>query len=253
MTTDRWHADVIRRIKALATSTSASAVVGQATGHDMWGLRCGSQDAARRVLITGGVHGDEPAGVEAVLQFLEHSVADYVRHFHFVVIPCVNPSGYEANTRENGSGQDINRSMSNNGVIESMSLRQVIADQPFDLFFDLHEDYEATGFYMYEAERERRLLGEQIVDAVRQIGSIDSDDNTDPGLDMPVSEGLFEINPAWRTSGWSVYAYFESATHGVLTETPSTAWPLQTRVDAHLLALRLVLDHYTGTRTVPLT
>lgn len=109
MTTDRRHTDVIRRIKALDTSTSESGVVGQATGHHMWGLGCGAQDAARRVLITGGVHGDEPAGVEAVLQFLEQSVADYVRHFHFVVIPCVNPSGYEANTRDNGSGEDINR------------------------------------------------------------------------------------------------------------------------------------------------
>lgn len=125
-----------------------------------------------------------------------------------------------------------------------MTLRQVMAEQPFDLFSDLHEDHEATGFYMYEAERERRRLGAQIVDVVKQIGSIDSEDNTDPGLEMPVSEGLFEINPAWRTSGWSAYAYFESATHGVLTETPSTAWPLHTRVEAHLLALGLVLDYY---------
>ena len=134
--------------------------------------------------------------------------------------------------------------MSNNGVLEAMILCQVIADPAFDLFFDLHEDYEATGFYMYEAERERRLIGARIVEAVKQIGSTDSEDNTDPGLDLPVSEGLFAINPAWRTSGWSAYAYFESATHGVLTETPSTAWPPHTRVEAHLLALRLVLDHY---------
>ncbi len=241
--TDRTHADVTRRIEQV--SAASVRVIGQATDHDMWGLGVGTPGVGRRVLITGGVHGDEPAGVEAALQFLEGMAPEYVRHFHFDVIACVNPSGYEANTRENGSGQDINRSMSDNGVIEAVTLRQFIVGQRFDLFFDLHEDYEATGFYMYEAETEDRLLGARIVDVVRQIGEIDSEDNTDEGLDLPVSEGLFRINPAWRTSGWSAYAYYETAaSHGVLTETPSTAWPLQTRVDAHLAAMRLVLDHY---------
>lgn len=248
----RQHADVLARIEALdaihadAAIRTEAAILGDATGHDMWRVQFGANGSARRrVLITSGVHGDEPAGVEAVLQFLEQMAPEYVRHYQFFVIPCVNPSGYEANTRVNGAGQDINRAMSDDDVIESVTLRRAIAGQRFDLFFDLHEDYEATGFYMYEAQQDDQLLGAGIIEAVKQIGDIDSADNTDPGLEMPVSEGLFRINPAWRGGGWSAYAYFETAAHGILTETPSTAWPLQQRVAAHLVALKLVLDHYS--------
>ena len=246
MTTRRID-DVMARLEALEASKTEVAILGPATDHPMWRVNIGVNGTPRRrVLITGGVHGDEPAGVEAVLQFLETMAPDYGRHFQFVVIPCVNPSGFEAGTRENGSRQDINRAMSDDGVIESVTLRRAIAGQHYDLFFDLHEDYEATGFYMYEIERRDQLLGAGVVEAVKEIGPIDSDENTDEGLDMPVSEGLFRINPVWRTAGWSAYAYFESASHGVLTETPSTAWPLQQRVDAHLTAMKLVLDHYVN-------
>ena len=241
----RQVADVVSRIEKLDSNFHQPATIGEATGHPMWSVQMGEPGVGRRVLMTGGVHGDEPASVEAVLQFLEGVTAEDVRHFHFDVIPCVNPSGYERNTRENAAGIDINRSMSHDDVIESVTLRKHIAGQHYDLFFDLHEDYEATGFYMYEAERQEKLLGPQVVEAVKQIGDIDSDENTDEGLDMPLSEGLFRINPAWRSMGWSAYAYFEGAEHAVLPETPSTPWPLQKRVDAHLRVLRLVLDHYT--------
>ena len=50
-----------------------------------------------------------------------------------------------------------------------------------------------------------------------------------PALAMPISEGLFGINPKWREQGWSAYGYYAGADHGVLTETPSTAWPLDRR------------------------
>ncbi len=242
-TTSRQYADIVTRMQSIDGATCQ--VVGDATGYPMWSLTLGTAAADRQqVLLTGGVHGDEPAGVEAVLQFLEGFGATYLERFTFFAIPCVNPSGYEAGTRVNGVGQDINRSMSDDGVIESVTLRHMLQDRRFDIFFDFHEDYEATGFYMYEAQQQDRLLGAQIVEAVKQIGSIDSDENTDAGLDTPISEGLFGINPKWREQGWSAYGYFEAATHGLLPETPSTAWPLEQRVAAHHAALRIVLDHY---------
>ena len=116
--------------------------------------------------------------------------------------------------------------MSDDEVAESVLLRRFIAGRQFDLFFDLHEDYEATGFCIYEGQREGRLLGGTLVDAIKSIGPVDGDENTDAGLDLPISEGLYGINPKWKDQGWSAYAYYESADHVVLCETPSTAWPL---------------------------
>lgn len=237
------YADVITRIQAV--DGAVCQIVGDATDHPMWGLSLGSRDEqGKQVLITAGIHGDEPAGVEAALQFIEGFGTDYLDRFAFTVIPCANPSGLNARTRVTAAGKDINRSMSDDSVPESVTLRQAVHGHHFDIFFDLHEDYEATGYYMYEAQRQDQLLGARIVDTVRQIGSIDGAENTDEGLDMPISEGLFAVNPKWRDHGWSAWAYYEAADHVILTETPSTPWPLAQRVAAHHAALRLVLDHY---------
>ena len=59
-----------------------------------------SVDTPKHVLITSGMHGDEPAGVESVLQFLERDNTALLKNFSFLVIPCINPYGYVHNTRE---------------------------------------------------------------------------------------------------------------------------------------------------------
>ena len=63
-----------------------------------------STNPSKSILITGGVHGDEPAGVEAALQFLERDNGTLLQKFSFVVIPCINPFGYVHKTRENRDG-----------------------------------------------------------------------------------------------------------------------------------------------------
>lgn len=240
------YAQVVERLRALPGARAE--VVGDATGHPMWGAVLGS-DADDRidVLMTAGVHGDEPAGVEAALQFFEGEGRAYLDRFRVRLVPCVNPSGFEARTRVNGNDVDINRSITADDVPEAACLRSLVEGRRYALFLDLHEDYDATGFYMYEIERQNRLLGGRIVDAIKQIGPIDGDDNEDEGKDEEISEGLFAIQEKWRDQGWSAWAYYEGADHAVLTETPSTAWDLQRRVDAHHAALRLVLDHYRET------
>lgn len=63
----------------------------------------------RPILFIGGVHGDEPEGVElakSLLNFVQQSKADYVP---FLLIPCLNPDGYLAKTRTNANGVDLNR------------------------------------------------------------------------------------------------------------------------------------------------
>src|SRR5712671_1843436 len=50
------------------------------------------------VLISGGVHGDEPAGVHAALAFLAGGQREFDDALQFVVLPCVIPSGFDAGT-----------------------------------------------------------------------------------------------------------------------------------------------------------
>jgi hypothetical protein len=48
---------------------------------------------SRRILLTGVVHGDEPAGAYIISEFLEKHASEYKSNFEFTAIPCVNPTG----------------------------------------------------------------------------------------------------------------------------------------------------------------
>ena len=94
------YSDVVDRIDRLARSIVSVGVLGVGFGYGIKALKVGRRAEGRReILMTGGVHGDEPAGVEAVLSFLEGPVEDYLDEF--TVVPCVNPSGLELGRRAN--------------------------------------------------------------------------------------------------------------------------------------------------------
>ena len=61
------------------------------------------------ILFVGGVHGDEPEGVRLAEELLEHLKKTPYPNTNWVLIPCLNPDGYEKNQRVNGNGVDLNR------------------------------------------------------------------------------------------------------------------------------------------------
>lgn len=101
------------------------------------------------VHVTAGVHGDEPAAPWALLAMAESGMLD--ERFSYRIWPCTNPSGYEAGTRVNAEGKDINRSFTAHAATpESRAIMQMNEGCRFALAIDLHEDFEADGFYCYE-------------------------------------------------------------------------------------------------------
>lgn len=64
--------------------------------------------AARPVLIIGGVHGDEPEGVWLARYALDW-LKDTLVACPWLLVPCLNPDGYQKNERVNGRGVDLNR------------------------------------------------------------------------------------------------------------------------------------------------
>ncbi len=64
----------------------------------------------RPLLFIGGVHGDEPEGVELAQKFLLWLQKNNKPEFYsWLLIPCLNPDGYSKNERTNGNGVDLNR------------------------------------------------------------------------------------------------------------------------------------------------
>lgn len=101
------------------------------------------------VTISAGMHGDEPAGVWALLSLVRDGLLD--PRFSYRLWPCFNPTGFDADTRANSDGVDVNRSFGRGGQSpEAKAILTANRDRTFCLAIDLHEDHEATGFYLYE-------------------------------------------------------------------------------------------------------
>lgn len=75
-------------------------------------------DAKRTILIDGGHHGNENAGIEMSLYVVDFLLANAGRNgtidgwlvrYEFHVVPIVNPDGYVAQTRGNALGVNLNR------------------------------------------------------------------------------------------------------------------------------------------------
>lgn len=121
------------------------------------------------VVLAAGIHGDEPAGVEALLRLLEHQ--DFPAHAAFECFPCMNPQGYAAGTREDALGRDLNRSFGVADIPPTVARFQACYEHDrCDIYADFHEDCDTRGFYMYEVTASSEQHGPAIVKAVQQAG-----------------------------------------------------------------------------------
>src|SRR5262245_4770465 len=62
---------------------------------------------SRRAYVSAGIHGDEPAGVLAARQLLQDNT--WPGHVDLWLCPCLNPTGFPLNLRQNAQGLDLNR------------------------------------------------------------------------------------------------------------------------------------------------
>lgn len=239
--TERSYDPVVRRVEALASQGRTLETIGTVEGYPVHCIRAG-HPGRLRVLLTGGVHGDEPAGVEAVLRFLERDMDPWLGQVEFTAMPCVNPVGYVRDTRDNGGAADVNRSFESDDVPEVRLVKQVLAGCRVDAFVDCHEDWEADGFYMYEGPRNGQAVGPAVIAAVEERASIDPDSGEDS---EPVSRGVYEISPSWGRQGLGPYVLHGHAARACIFETP-TKWPLEQRAAVHRVALEAALRRWTG-------
>ena len=240
--TTRNYAELETRLHALTLPNLDRTVIGTVYDYPIYRLMFGDPQKPH-VLLTAGVHGDEPAGVEAVVRFLERDLTDTLKQFYFTVIPCVNPSGYVNNTRENVDGKDINRAFEENDLAEVKILKSILNGQRFVVHLDMHEDYDGTGTYFYEGHKHSKWLVPSITKDVQRIGPLDKHDGDDGQKAIFIDKGVYMIDPAWGQVGFIPYVLHNHADHVIMTETTS-AWPLQTRADIHLLVLDHILAHY---------
>lgn len=142
----RFDQDVLPRIEALAGSfepVQYGALDYAGETYPLLALRSPDWNPALpAALVTGGVHGYETSGVMGALEFLEQHAAAYAGRINLLVVPCVNPWGYERINRWNFDAIDPNRNFRQGAPArESTALIELVAPSKsqFVLHIDLHE------------------------------------------------------------------------------------------------------------------
>jgi predicted deacylase len=125
------------------------------------------------VYLSTGIHGDEPAGPLAVRQLLQENA--WSPALDLWICPCLNPTGFPLNRRENVKAIDLNRQYLHLEAAETRAHVAWLSAQPsFDVTFCLHEDWEAHGFYLYELNPDNRpSLAEPMMRRVAEVCPID--------------------------------------------------------------------------------
>jgi murein peptide amidase A len=215
------------------------------SGGELLALHRLALPTSRRVYLSTGTHGDEPAGPLAVQRLLMDD--SWPRQLELWLCPCLNPTGFALNRRENREGIDLNRDYRH---LESAEVRAQVAwleRQPrFDLALCLHEDWEADGFYVYELNPERQpSLGDAIVNAASAACPIDFGTVIE---DRPAFNGIIrpELDPAQRPRWPEAFYLIQKKTYLSYTLEAPSDYPLSARVAALAAAVRAALQLFVA-------
>jgi len=123
--------------------------------------------ARRTLLVLGGVHGNEHAGILAVPEILASFTAERVR---LVAVAPVNPVGAACLSRYNADGFDINRDFVRFDTAEARALRAVIERERPDFVVSLHEGPQ-DGAFMFLNRHVDESLAADLARAMAAAGT----------------------------------------------------------------------------------
>ena len=174
------------------------------------------------VVVTGGVHGNEPSGNDVLPQLAEAG---------FVTFGPCNPWGIRNNQRHLEDGLDLNRLFSDAKCPEVAAVHTFLADHKPGLLLDLHEDPDGTNPYLIQSGPEDDL-GRRILDRLKGEYEFEAEPRWamlrgKDGLLQPTRQVL----GLQRLSGVYSLAYYAWLTYGctaITVECPGS-WPAEKR------------------------
>jgi murein peptide amidase A len=231
---ERTHPDIIEinHTYQISTYPLIKLVLGKGNPH--------------RALISAGIHGDEPAGIETILLFLENKhYSPYIKNWEITLLPCINPHGYEYGIRENHDEKDLNRLFKEPQSETEVSFAQSVFSTPFKLTIELHEDNESSGYYLYQKGIDVKddKIGFDIIDSIKKIMPINLDDKID-GISADggvIGKAIDMSKMDWWPMG--LYGLSKGVERSLTLETASQ-FDMAIRVDAHLTAIKTAFNYF---------
>jgi hypothetical protein len=198
-----------------------------------------------RLYLSAGIHGDEPAPPLALLRMMEAGVFDH--RATWFICPLLNPAGFMRGIRENADGTDLNRDYKDLRTAEiTAHVKWLRCQPPFNTTFCLHEDWESTGFYLYELNPEGLpTLADTMIAAARDHGPIetatviDGREIDEPGIIRPVADPL--MRETWPEA---IYLRAHHTRRSYTLETAS-AQPLEQRIATQVAVVTAALNKTT--------
>ena len=228
--------------------------IGEVSGYPLIALNRRSPASAPHIVVSSGIHGDEPASVHAIITLLKSGF--FNDDFNWSLAPLLNPTGFAAQSRGNIDGIDLNRDFLHPKTTEIQSYTRFLDTiAPIDLSIAIHEDLEATGYYIFAIGGDTaESMASDALKAVSKIGPIETEPMID---DHPASNGLIipmEHLDLSSMDEWpeAVYMSQEMSALNLTLESPS-ALPLNRRIPMHTSAIKTALSRYNnagGNRTM---
>jgi hypothetical protein len=126
----------------------------------------------KKVLLAGGTHGTEPAGTQALLEFIsEFSDNENINmDYSIYILPLINPWGWERNRRLNGDSIDINRDFITKKSQEVNLILQHLDLSQFDIVLDLHEASK-DGCFIYNRDKKSQPILIRLMSYLKNTGT----------------------------------------------------------------------------------
>jgi len=247
---DRDYATLVERVRSLQAHGWNVREAGKVCGMPLLTAERLSGSDNPQVLLVGGVHGDEPAGVEAAVLWMESGLADRWP-LDWLILPCANPCGWSHDRRTASENHDLNRSFNLAECCDEIKIiRAALAGREFLFAMDFHEDSDAPGYYICEIKARPPFAGERLIEAVEAVLPIWDV----PKLDgrkvaargcvrrSPVSKSMLHNRRLWPLE---FHLLRHHTNHTFCSETP-LSFPIGQRVRAHHAALDAALNTIIG-------
>ncbi|OFZ46500.1 MAG: hypothetical protein A2381_02210 [Bdellovibrionales bacterium RIFOXYB1_FULL_37_110] len=169
-------------------------ILGQSDGEPVYRIDLPGHGPLKKkkVVLTAGIHGNEPIGVEVVLSIIDQLVHNTKlrNEYDFIFFPTLNPGGLRNNKRFTNDLVEMNATFvkGQEGKVALMIKNSMQPEEEIYKALDLHEAVSQNGFFFISSNQNDDALLKRVVAEIPKEYVLRSSDNVYPQSLRSVSD-----------------------------------------------------------------